>query len=180
MAHLSREIVISKAKDVKALVLDVDGVLTDGTILYDSHGEQLQGFNVKDGLGIVTLIKNGIPVAVISSRGSNALKRRIEELGMGPVYTETKDKVQAFDGLLSTLRCQAREVAYVGDDWVDLPLLQRVGLAVAVADAMEPLKDYVHLVTGRPGGRGAVREVCDLILKAKGLWADTVNSFLDQ
>ncbi len=170
--------VLERAARVRLLALDVDGVLTDGSIVYTESGEQVQGFHVHDGLGIKLLMEAGVEVAIISSRSTGALVRRAKELGIARAYQGVRDKIQVYEGILHELGLEDGEVAYVGDDWVDLPLLKRVGLAVAVADATAPMKDHVHYVTRIPGGQGAVREVCDLILTAKGLWNDLLNSML--
>ncbi len=170
--------VLWRASRVKLLVLDVDGVLTPGTIVYTDQGEQIQSFHVQDGLGIKLLMGAGIEIAIISSRSSGALTRRADELGIKKCFQGVRDKIYIYDSLLDELGLQDEEAAYVGDDWVDLPVLTRVGLSVAVANAAFPLKDYAHYVTRSSGGRGAVREVCDLILTAKGLWNDVLQSML--
>ena len=168
---------IERASRIRLLALDVDGVLTPGTIVYTEEGVQVQSFHVQDGLGIrMVASRAGVEVAVISSRHSKALSIRAGELGISRVHQGVKDKLRVYRSLLQELGLEEREVAYVGDDWVDLPILKRVGLSVAVGDAASPLKDHVHFVTTRPGGKGAVREVCDLILAAKGLWDDLLQA----
>ncbi|NDY41725.1 HAD-IIIA family hydrolase [Dissulfurirhabdus thermomarina] len=179
MPHTDPDILLEKARRIRLLVLDVDGVLTDGRITYTAEGVQVQSFHVRDGFGIKRLQEAGVAVAILSARRSEALARRAAELGIDRVIQGKESKTAAFDGLLAETGLTDDEVAYVGDDWVDLPILRRVGLAVAVADAAPPLADYAHFVTARPGGRGAVREVCDLILRAQNRWADCLNRYLN-
>lgn len=158
-----------QAKKVRMLLLDVDGVLTDGGIYYSSR-EECKCFNVRDGLGIKMLVQEGIPVGIISGRTSEAVARRAQELGINDVYQGVAHKLPAFEEILKKHRIEAEQVAFVGDDLADIPLLDRVGLAVSVADAEEAVKERSHYICQRPGGKGAVREVCDLILKAQGRW----------
>lgn len=162
------------AKNVRMLLLDVDGVLTDGGICYSSR-EECKCFNVRDGLGIKMLVQEGIPVGIISGRSSDAVARRAQELGIAEVYQGVAHKVAAFEEILKRHRIEAEQVAFVGDDLADIPLLERVGLAVSVADAEDAVKERAHYICQRPGGRGAVREVCDLILKAQGRWEECLQ-----
>lgn len=155
---------------IRLLLLDVDGVLSDGRIVYDAHGTEIKTFDVKDGHGIKMLQKAGIDVGIITGRQSEVVTVRAEELAIGILYQGISDKAVPYREILGKLGLQDAEVAYVGDDVVDLPILRRVGFAVATADAVEDVKPYVHYVTTRSGGRGAVREVCDLILKEGGHW----------
>jgi len=179
MGHVARDIIFDKAKRIKLLILDVDGVLTDGSITYAASGEQIQSFNVKDGLGIALLKKAGIEVAIISSRSSGALQKRAAELGIKEIAQGIKNKLSSYEELKSRMGLSDDEIAYMGDDWVDLPLMKRVGLGITVADAWEPMQDYAHYITMNPGGRGAVREVCDLILKAQNKWSAFLNDYLN-
>jgi 3-deoxy-D-manno-octulosonate 8-phosphate phosphatase (KDO 8-P phosphatase) len=155
---------------IKLLLLDVDGVLTDGRIIYDNNGSETKAFDVKDGQGIKLLQRAGIQVGIITGRQSGVVTRRAAELGIELVYQDAKDKCLPFMEILEKLAMTPEEVAYVGDDIVDLPVMRRVGFAVAVADAMDDVKPFAHMITKRPGGRGAVREVCDLLLKETGRW----------
>lgn len=157
----------ARARAVKLLVLDVDGVLTDGTIYYSDGGEQLKAFNIQDGLGVKMLQASGVQVAIISARSSRAVERRAQELGIARIYQGAAVKLAAFDDLLRSLSLSADQTAYVGDDLPDLPLLRRCGLAVSVPDAPEAVRKHAHYVTRRAGGRGAVRELCELILQAQ-------------
>jgi 3-deoxy-D-manno-octulosonate 8-phosphate phosphatase (KDO 8-P phosphatase) len=155
---------------IRLLLLDVDGVMTDGRIIYDDHGGEIKAFDVKDGHGIKLLQRAGIRVGIITGRQSAVVVRRAEELGIDLVYQGARDKLLPFRDILQKTGFSPEEVAYVGDDVVDLPVLRRVGFAVTVADAVEEVKPHVHYVTSRPGGRGAVREICDLLLKESGRW----------
>ena len=165
----ARRACLSRAKPVQLLLLDVDGVLTDGTITYGPDGVETKSFNIKDGLGIRLLKKAGVETGLITARTSAAVTRRAQDLALVHVYQGVKNKVAVFAQLSNELKLPPEAVAYMGDDWLDLPLLTKVGFAATVADAAYEVRQLVHYVTGRPGGKGAVREVCDLILEAKGL-----------
>ena len=175
---LKKELFADTARNIRLLILDVDGVLTDGSIVYTSQGEQVQGFYVHDGLGLKLLSQVGIHVALISSRFSQPLVIRAKELGIDSVYQGKQNKTEIYEKIKAELGIEDREIAYMGDDWVDLPLLQKVGLGIVVSDSTQPLKDYADYVTCRPGGRGAVREVCDLILKAQNRWDGLLEHYL--
>jgi 3-deoxy-D-manno-octulosonate 8-phosphate phosphatase (KDO 8-P phosphatase) len=161
------------AAAIRLLVLDVDGVLTDGRLHFGPRGEALKLFHVRDGYGIQRLDEAGIEVAVISGRRSKMVDVRCRELGVEHVYQGVKDKVVAFERLCSRLKMQDAACACVGDDVPDIPLMRKVALAFAVADAHPEARRAAHIVTTLPGGSGAVREVCDYLLagrnsKAKG------------
>jgi 3-deoxy-D-manno-octulosonate 8-phosphate phosphatase (KDO 8-P phosphatase) len=158
------------ARDIKMLILDVDGVLTDGGIILDNDGNEYKAFHVRDGHGIKMLIHSGINVAIITGRHSKVVERRAHELGITEVFQKCRDKRTAYRKLAAQYSLQDREVAYIGDDIVDAPIMSMVGLPVAVGDATEEAKGFALLVTKNRGGRGAVREVADFILKAKGIW----------
>ncbi len=175
--RLDPALLMERAARVRLLVLDVDGVLTDGRIVYDSRGRQIQAFHVHDGLGLKLLDMAGVYVAIISSRRSKALAIRAEELNIRFVYQGVSDKISVYRTMAGDLGVTESETAYVGDDWVDIKMLRRVGLAVVVPDSPEPVKDYAHYVTERSGGAGAVREVCDLILRAQGKWSELLNRY---
>ena len=161
------EAVLERARRVRLLVLDVDGVLTDGRLFISAAGEELKVFHVRDGSGLVAVQRAGIHVAIISGRNSPAVVRRAAELGIRHVSQGVGDKAVELDRLLQELGVGADEVACVGDDAPDLPMLRMAGLAVAVADAHPALESEVHWVTPSAGGRGAVRDVCDLLLSAR-------------
>ncbi len=166
------------AKNIKLLVLDVDGVLTDGSIILDNKGNEFKAFHVRDGHGIKMLIKAGIPVAIITGRDSKVVERRAKELGIAEVYQKCYNKVEAYNRIKSKFYLRDNEIAYIGDDIVDLPLLKRVGLSFAVADSSEEVKSHASAVTKNRGGRAAAREVTDIILKAKGLWNKVIDGYL--
>jgi 3-deoxy-D-manno-octulosonate 8-phosphate phosphatase (KDO 8-P phosphatase) len=170
--------VTDKLRRIKVLLLDVDGVLTDGGIIYSDTGSELKVFSVKDGLGIVMLREAGIEVGIVTGRRSKALYHRCNDLGIRPVFDGVSDKVGILGQVKDTMGVTAEEIAFVGDDLPDLPLLRKVGLSAATADAHETVREHVDMVTTACGGAGAVREVCEAILKAKGLWDRTVSRFL--
>jgi 3-deoxy-D-manno-octulosonate 8-phosphate phosphatase (KDO 8-P phosphatase) len=158
---------LEKARRIRLLVLDVDGVLTDGRLYFTADGEQLKVFDVRDGYGLVALQRAGVAVAIISGRESDAVRRRAAELGITRVNQGVQDKAARLDSLLEELAVEPREVACIGDDVPDLPMLRRAGLAIAVADAHPLVQAETHWTTSQPGGRGAVREACDLLLSAR-------------
>lgn len=167
-----------RAHRVRLLVLDVDGVLTDGTLHYTNEGEQMKAFDVQDGLGIKMLQASGVEVAIITGRSSRALALRARELGVERLFQGTDDKLRAFSALLQACSAEASQVGCVGDDLPDLPLLTRCGFAAAVPHAPEPVRSRVHYVTRRAGGRGAVREVCELLMQAQGTLVRAIEAYL--
>lgn len=152
---------------IRLLVLDVDGVLTDGRLYYGARGEQLKVFHVHDGYGIQAVRRAGVQVAVISGRRSAAVQRRCRDLGIAEVHQGIADKARAFESLIKRLGIRATECACIGDDTPDVPLMRRVGVAFAVADAHVEARAAAHRHTRLRGGRGAVREVCDWILRGR-------------
>ena len=158
---------LERARRIRLLALDVDGVLTDGRLYLSPAGEELKVFHVRDGSGLVAVQRAGITVAIISGRDSAAVSRRAAELGIRHVRQGVADKGAELDRLLADLAIEPAETACVGDDTPDLPMLRRAGLAIAVADAHPALVEAAHWTTAAPGGRGAVREVCDLLLSAR-------------
>jgi len=164
---------------IKLLLLDVDGVMTDGRIIYLNDGGEAKAFDVKDGHGLKLIQRAGIQVGIITGRQSDIVTRRAAELGIELVYQGAKDKMQPFMEILEKLGLEPSEVAYVGDDLVDLPVMRMVGFSVTVADASDDIKPYVDLVTSRPGGRGAVREVCDFLLKQSSLWTSVTSRYFE-
>ncbi|HWP23210.1 MAG TPA: HAD hydrolase family protein [Candidatus Binatia bacterium] len=160
----------NKAKKIKLLLLDVDGVLTDGRIIIDDRGVESKHFHVRDGQGIALLLGAGIDVGFISARSSRAVSRRAEELGVRAVYQGVADKVQTYNEIKRRRRLRDEEIAYIGDDIGDLGIFQQAGLAVSVADACRELALGADMVTAAPGGKGAVREVAELLLKAQRKW----------
>ncbi|VAX32828.1 3-deoxy-D-manno-octulosonate 8-phosphate phosphatase [hydrothermal vent metagenome] len=172
------DLVLEAARKIKLLILDVDGVLTDGGIILDNEGNELKSFHVRDGHGIRLLIRKGVDVAIITGRRSKVVERRAHELGVKEVYQKCFNKVVAYEQIKETFSVQDEEIAYIGDDVVDIPLLRRVGLPVTVADASGDVRAFSMIVTGNKGGRGAVREITDLILKAKGFWEGIINDYI--
>jgi 3-deoxy-D-manno-octulosonate 8-phosphate phosphatase (KDO 8-P phosphatase) len=164
----------ARAQKIRLLLLDVDGVLTDGRLYFDAKGEALKVFHVRDGHGIKMAQQAGIEVAILSGRRSDAAYHRTRDLGLSRYYEGLRDKVAVLEELLAALNLAPQEVAAVGDELVDLPLMARVGLAVAVADAPREVQAAAFWVTPSPGGKGAVREVTDLLLKAQGKWPETL------
>ena len=160
--------VLERARGIHLLVLDVDGVLTDGRLYFSANGEELKVFHVRDGAGLVAIQRAGVVVAIISGRDSPAVTRRATELGIRHVHQAVTDKGAALDHLLDELGITAEQMACVGDDTPDAPMLRRAGLAIGVADAHPALLAAAHGVTTSKGGHGAVREVCDLLLSARG------------
>lgn len=150
-------------------------MLTDGSIILDDRGNEIKAFHVRDGHGITMLIKAGIPVALVTGRRSDVVERRAGELGITDVFQKSYDKTLAFRELMEKYSLDASEIAYIGDDIVDIPVLRKAGFPVAVADAEEEVKAVALYITSREGGRGAVREFCDFLLKAKGRWEDPTS-----
>jgi 3-deoxy-D-manno-octulosonate 8-phosphate phosphatase (KDO 8-P phosphatase) len=168
---------LERARKTRLLIMDVDGVLTDGRIIQDGHGHELKVFDVKDGHGIVMAHRAKLRTALISGRGSETITRRAEELGIELVFQKIWNKLEVYEKILVDTELTHDEVAYIGDDLIDIPLLRRVGLAVAVADAVDEVKAAAHLITQRPGGQGAVREVIELILRAQDHWDSLIERY---
>jgi 3-deoxy-D-manno-octulosonate 8-phosphate phosphatase (KDO 8-P phosphatase) len=168
---------LERARKTRLLIMDVDGVLTDGRIIQDGHGHELKVFDVKDGHGIVMAHRAKLRTALISGRESETITRRAEELGIELVFQKIWNKLEVYEKILVDTELTHDEVAYIGDDLIDIPLLRRVGLAVAVADAVDEVKAAAHLITQRPGGQGAVREVIELILRAQGHWDSLIARY---
>ena len=159
------------------LVMDVDGVLSDGRIVYDEYGDELKFFDVQDGAGLVYWRRAGLRSAIITARKAKLIKRRAKEMQVDFLAQHALQKLAAYEIFLKRFRLAHDQVCAIGDDLMDLPILRRVGLAVAVSNAVTEVKTACHVVTQRPGGRGAVREVIDLILKTKGLWDEAVKTY---
>lgn len=162
------EQIIKKAEKIQLLICDVDGVMSDGLIYMGNNSEELKAFNVRDGYGIRCLLTSGIEVAIITGRQSKLLEDRAKTLGITYLYQGQHNKLLAYQQLLDTLNLKPEQTAYIGDDLIDLPVMEKVGLSVAVADAHPLLTPRANYVTRIAGGRGAVRELCDLILLAQG------------
>jgi len=173
-------LLLERAAAVRMLVLDVDGVLTDGNLYFDNNGNEMKAFSTRDGLGLRLLQSQGTELALITGRKSEIVAWRAQQLGIKHLYQGRNDKLRAFTELLDETGIPAQAVCYAGDDWIDLPVLERVGLAVTVADADQLVRRRVHWVTSRGGGKGAVREICNLILVARGLDQKVLNEILAQ
>ena len=177
MINANQEI-INRARKIKLLVLDCDGVLTDGRIIMLPDSDETKAFDVKDGHGIVMAQRAGLRFAIISGRKSSVVRARAKELGVAHLHEMDWIKTEPYEKVLAEEELLDEEVCYVGDDVVDIPLLRRAGLAVAVSDATEETKQHSHLVTQHRGGRGAVREVIEFILKAQDKWDDVMTRYL--
>jgi len=164
-------------ESIRALICDVDGVLTDGSILLAEDGTEIKRFNSQDGAGIALFVRSGYQVAFLTGRESGAVAKRARELGVQHVRQGAGDKVPPYEEIRAAMGLADAQVCYVGDDLPDLPVMRRVGVAVAVADARPEVRAAAHLVTRAPGGRGAVREVIERILTAQGKWASIVSRY---
>jgi 3-deoxy-D-manno-octulosonate 8-phosphate phosphatase (KDO 8-P phosphatase) len=169
---------LPKAKAVKLLLLDVDGILTDGSISYTDEGSEVKTFNARDGFGITLLRQAGVEVGLITARSSKALERRVKDLNLSHVYQGKRKKVLVFEEIIRKEGLSPHEVAYMGDDWLDLALLRRVGFSATAADGTPEVKEVADYVARRNGGQGAVREVCDLIIDARGMYENLLNQYL--
>jgi 3-deoxy-D-manno-octulosonate 8-phosphate phosphatase (KDO 8-P phosphatase) len=166
-----------RARRIKLVLMDCDGVMTDGRLWLTADGNEQKAFDARDGQGISLCHRAGLRTGIISGRQSSAVDRRAQELKMSYVRQFAKDKIKALDEILKEAGLSEDECAYIGDDLGDVAVMQRVELAVAVADAVTETKQAAHYVTRLPGGRGAVREVCEIILKAQGRWEELIEHF---
>ena len=170
---------LDRAAAVTMAVFDVDGVLTDGRLFLGEDGNELRAFHVRDGQGLVMLRESGCRIAIISARSSQVLERRMKSLGIEDLFQGEEDKGECLQGLMRRHSLRPAQVCYVGDDVVDLPALRHAGLKIAVADAAADVLSRVDWVTGRPGGAGAVREVCECLLRATGRHDAALRKYLD-
>lgn len=168
------------AKHIRLLILDVDGILTTGTVQYGTQGAELKGFHLHDGMGIKLLQKAGIAVAVISAKKSAAVSHRLKDLNVEHVYLGYENKLPAYIELKQKLNIADDVIAYMGDDLPDLPILRRVKLAITVPQAPDIIKQHTHLITTKKGGKGAVREVCDMLMEAQGLYQQMIQAYLTE
>lgn len=175
---MSGDGVVARARKIRLLALDVDGVLTDGRIVLDDQVGHSKNFDVHDGFGLVLWWKAGLKSAIITAERSQVVRRRAQQMKVAWVAQYARDKRRACERLKVDCRISDDAICFIGDDLLDLPVLTRVGLAVATANAVAEVKRVAHYVTRRPGGRGAVREVVEMILKAQGRWAPLVRGFL--
>jgi 3-deoxy-D-manno-octulosonate 8-phosphate phosphatase (KDO 8-P phosphatase) len=168
---------VQKIRKIRLLILDVDGVMTDGRIIMDDAGREIKNFDVRDGHGIKMLMRYGIDVILITGRRSYVVEHRARDLGIHEIHQGIFNKVEIFNEILGKRILEREQVAFIGDDVVDIPLLKRVGFSVAVADASEDVKRSVDYITMKKGGKGAVRELCETILRCQDKWADVVQKY---
>ncbi len=167
---ITKEELSSRLKKIKLLLLDVDGVLTDGRIVYDSRGGELKFYDVHDGLGVYVLHKAGIPAVLITAKSSKTIHPRAKDMRVAEVFANVFPKTAILDKILKKYGVSVDEICFAGDDLVDLSMMHKVGLPIAVANASSEIKEAAVYITDRLGGRGAVREIAELILKAQGKW----------
>ena len=169
---------LERAKKIQCMICDIDGVLTNGLLYIDNHGNELKAFNIQDGMGLKLLMAAGIEVAVITTSKNNVVENRMRQLGITHYFTGQVDKRSAFVELKSRLNLRDEQFAYAGDDLPDLPIIQQVGLGVAVANAVSQVKEFAVFTTEKEGGNGAVREICDLILTAQQKFDIALEGYL--
>jgi len=167
--------ILARTKDIKLVIFDVDGVLTDGSIIIGDDGEEYKAFHSRDGHGMRLLQYTGVEIAIITGRTSKVVEYRMNSLGITHLYQGQKVKLPAFEELIERLGLKPEQCAYVGDDWVDLAIMSRVGLAVAVQDADPLVKKHAHWITPAKGGKGAARELCELIMEGQGTLQDQIE-----
>ena len=175
-----RRDVAARARKIRLLVMDVDGVLTDGRMVLSDRGDELKMFHTHDGIGLALAHRAGLKTAMVTGETSPIAKARGEKLGVGTVVLGARRKGEVVEALLAEHGVSADALAYIGDDLLDLPALQRAGLAVAVADAVADVKAVAHVVTRAPGGHGAVRECVELLLRAQGVWDSVYRAFVEE
>jgi 3-deoxy-D-manno-octulosonate 8-phosphate phosphatase (KDO 8-P phosphatase) len=169
--------VIERAKKITVLVMDVDGVLTDGRFVYSRYGDETKNFDVNDGLGIMLVKRAGLRRVILTAKASRVVTKRARELKIDKVYHNFHYKINALDKIKNAFGCKEEEICFIGDDVIDIPVLRRIGLAVCPPNAMDDVKTFAHLITEKKGGRGAVREVCDLLLRAQGKWDEIMSPY---
>ncbi|MGB2600617.1 MAG: HAD hydrolase family protein [Candidatus Omnitrophota bacterium] len=170
---------IEKAKKIKLLALDIDGVLTDGRLVYGNYGDEIKNFDVNDGFGMFMVMRSGIKCIIVTAKASKVVEKRAKELKVDKVYQDFHYKIEALHKIRKKFKVSDEEICFVGDDLIDIPILRRVGLAVCPTNAMDDVKHFVHFITEKRGGRGAVREVCDFILKAQGSWSEVTKRYFN-
>lgn len=170
--------VLDKAKNIKLVIFDVDGVLTDGSLFYGDDGQEYKAFNSRDGHGMKMLQASGVLIGIITGRTSDLVLHRMKNLNIAHIYQGKLEKLPAYEELITKLSLQPEQVAYVGDDVVDLPIMIRVGLAITVPNGHELTKKHAHWVTSQAAGAGAAREVCELIMKSQGTYEPTMQKYL--
>jgi len=170
--------VIEKAKKIRLAIFDVDGVLTDGTLYFTDSGEEIKAFNSRDGHGMKMLKASGVELAIITARESRSVKLRAENLNITLLYQGEKNKLKVFESLVTKLKLDMSSCAYVGDDLIDLPVMTRCGLSICVPSSPILVKKHAHYVTNSEGGQGAVREVCEMIMRSQGTLDAQLEKYL--
>jgi len=170
--------VIEKAKSIRIVIFDVDGVLTDGTLYFTDSGEEIKAFNSRDGHGMKMLKASGVELAIITARESRSVKLRAENLNITLLYQGEKNKLKVFESLVTKLKIDMSSCAYVGDDLIDLPVMTRCGLSICVPSSPVLVKKHAHYVTNSEGGQGAVREVCEMIMRSQGTLDTQLDKYL--
>jgi len=173
-----RQDIIDRAKRIKLLVIDIDGVMTDGRIIYSIYGDELKFFDVQDGFGLSLLRAAGIPSVIITAKRSRIVSLRARDMRVAKVYQGYLDKLIPFKKVLKSFKVAPEDICFMGDDIIDIPVLKRVGFAVVPPNAVDEAKAAAHYVTSKAGGRGAVREVCDIILKSQGKWIAAAGKYI--
>lgn len=169
---------LQKAKAIRLAIFDVDGVLTNGQLLYAPDGTEMKIFHVHDGLGIKLLQQTGVEVAIITARESDVVLKRMQELNITHIYQGQSHKLSAYEDIQKKLNLSDQQIAYIGDDLPDLALIQRAGLGITVANAPSLLQEYAAWTTQKKGGEGAIREVCEFIMQAQGTYQGIIESFM--
>ena len=169
--------IFERAKKIKILIMDVDGVLTDGKFYYGNYGDELKAFDIQDGFGLTLLHRAGIKTIIITAGNSKIVTRRAKHLRITKVYQKAYKKLKTYEKILKKFKVSNEEVCYIGDDLIDIPILKRVGLAVCVPNAREELKSLVHYITNSRGGEGAVREIAEILIKAQGKWETVTKPY---
>ena len=177
MPKMENSAPLEKLKHIQLLLLDVDGVLTDGSIIYNDDGSETKIFNARDGVGLRLVMQAGITVGIVTGRSSNALRHRCDNLGIRYLFDGVRDKAGMLEKIVAQTGIGPEHAAFVGDDLPDLPIMKHTGLSIAVADANEIVRQKADWTTQAPGGHGAVREVCEALLTAKGLWEEIVGRY---
>lgn len=170
--------VVERAKIIRLVIFDVDGVLTDGNLFIGDDKQEYKSFNSKDGHGMKMLIRSGVDIGIITGRTSKVVEHRVSDLGIKYVYQGCQDKLPAYEKLIAKLKLSHEETAFVGDDVVDLPIMLKVGLAISVHDGHHLVKNYAHWSTPSTGGRGAAREICEMIMHAQNNYGSAMQKYL--
>lgn len=168
--RIPEEEIKERAKKIKLLIVDIDGVMTDGSIIYGNYGDELKIFNVLDGFGMVLLKRAGIKTVIATGKKSRIVKMRAKELKVNALFQNCTDKLMVFEKILKRFKISAEEACFIGDDLIDISVLKRAGLSVCVPNACEDVKNFCHLITAKTGGKGAVREICELLIKSQNKW----------